>query len=76
VDPTDPALAGADLQAPVDIDLAYKDAKQALLDQFEAIYLSKLMARHEGNISQGARAAGLTRYHLRELLKKHDIHRG
>jgi len=74
--PAAPGDPGADLQAPVDIDLAYKDAKQALLDQFEAIYLKKLMDRHEGNISQGARAAGLTRYHLRELLKKHDIHKG
>ena len=75
-DAAGPLVPGADLQAPVDIDLAYKDAKQALLDQFEAIYLNKLMDRHEGNISQGARAAGLTRYHLRELLKKHDIHKG
>ncbi len=66
----------ADLAWQVDIDLAFKDAKQALLDEFEGIYLARLLDRHGGNISQASRAAGLTRYHLRELLKKHGIHKG
>lgn len=73
VAPAGPPPPG-DLHFTVDIDLEFKDAKQALLDEFEAIYLRKLMDRHAGNISQGAKAAGLTRYHLRELLKKHHIH--
>ena len=63
-----------DLNYSVDVDLQFKDAKQELLDRFEAIYLGKLDDRHRGNISQSAKAAGLTRYHLRELLKKHGIH--
>ncbi len=65
-----------DLHFDVDIAVSFKDAKQALLDGFEAIYLQKLIEQHTGNISQSAKAAGLTRYHLRELLKKHDIHKG
>ena len=60
----------------MNIDLEFKDAKQALLDEFEGIYLARLMDRHSGNISQASRAAGLTRYHLRELLKKDGIHKG
>ncbi len=68
------AAAPGDLHFFVNIDLEYKDAKQALTDEFEAIYLKKLVDRHQGNISQSAKAAGLTRYHLRELLKKHGIH--
>jgi transcriptional regulator with GAF, ATPase, and Fis domain len=68
------AVAPGDLHFFVNIDLEYKDAKQALTDEFEAIYLKKLVDRHQGNISQSAKAAGLTRYHLRELLKKHGIH--
>ncbi|MCB9523133.1 MAG: sigma 54-interacting transcriptional regulator [Myxococcales bacterium] len=70
-----PSVGGADLQWGVNIDLEFKDAKQALLDEFEGIYLARLMDRHDGNISQASRAAGLTRYHLRELLKKHGIHK-
>ena len=62
-----------DLNYQVDVNLEFKDAKQALLDEFEAIYLKKLVELYSGNISQSAKAAGLTRYHLRELLKKHDI---
>jgi transcriptional regulator with GAF, ATPase, and Fis domain len=67
-------LAPGDLHFFVDIDLEYKDAKQKLTDEFEAVYLKKMVERHKGNISQSAKAAGLTRYHLRELLKKHGIH--
>jgi DNA-binding NtrC family response regulator len=51
----------------------YKDAKQEVLDQFEREYMARLIAEHNGNISQAARDAGLTRYHLRELLKKHAL---
>ncbi|MCA9538053.1 MAG: sigma-54-dependent Fis family transcriptional regulator [Myxococcales bacterium] len=61
------------LQVRVDLALSFKDAKQAVLDAFEQRYLDRLLAAHEGNISRSARAAGLTRYHLRELLKKHGL---
>ena len=57
----------------IDTSLAYKDAKQDVLDGFERAYMAELIENHKGNISQAARAAGLTRYHLRELLKKHDL---
>ncbi len=53
--------------------LPYKDARQRLLDDFERDYLTRLIHDHDGNVSQAARAAGLTRYHLRELLKKHGL---
>ncbi|MEZ4460077.1 MAG: sigma 54-interacting transcriptional regulator, partial [bacterium] len=57
----------------VDLNLGYKDGKQVVLDQFEHDYLKKLIAEFEGNISQASKHAGLTRFHLRELLKKHDL---
>ena len=57
----------------VDLSQEYKDAKQIVLDQFEREYVARIYEEHEGNISQAARTAGLTRYHLRELLKKHDL---
>ena len=32
-----------------------------------------LLKRHEGNITRSAQEAGLTRYHLRELLTRHSL---
>jgi transcriptional regulator with GAF, ATPase, and Fis domain len=54
-------------------DLGFKQAKQAVVDAFETAYLSKLLDRNEGNITRSAQEAGLTRYHLRELLKRHGL---
>jgi transcriptional regulator with GAF, ATPase, and Fis domain len=53
--------------------ITFKDAKQKVLDQFEQIYLGKLLERNKGNITRSAHEAGLTRYHLRELLKRHKL---
>ena len=53
--------------------IAFKQAKAQVLDRFELAYLSEVIERHEGNISRAAAEAGLTRFHLRELLKKHGL---
>jgi DNA-binding NtrC family response regulator len=53
--------------------LDFKEAKQRVVDAFEAAYLRALLARHDGNITRSAQEAGLTRYHLRELLKRHSL---
>lgn len=57
----------------VDLTKEFKEAKQDLLDGFEQAYLSRMYEMHDENISQASDAAGLTRYHFRELLKKHDL---
>ncbi len=57
----------------VDISEPFKDAKQEVIERFEIAYLERLMEAYEGNISQASSATGLTRYHLRELLKKYDL---
>lgn len=57
----------------IDISEPFKDAKQELVERFEIAYLERLMEAYEGNISQASSATGLTRYHLRELLKKYDL---
>jgi transcriptional regulator with GAF, ATPase, and Fis domain len=54
-------------------DVAFKDAKQRVLDDFERVYLTELLSRNKGNITRSAHEAGLTRYHLRELLKRHNL---
>jgi transcriptional regulator with GAF, ATPase, and Fis domain len=68
-DPNDPDSTRID----VDLTIPYKEAKAEILDQFEYDYLERLMDEFDGNISQASKHAGLTRYHLRELLKKHDL---
>jgi transcriptional regulator with GAF, ATPase, and Fis domain len=54
-------------------DLGFKQAKQTVVDAFERAYLSALLERNTGNITRSAQEAGLTRYHLRELLKRHGL---
>ncbi len=54
----------------------FKQAKQTVVDSFEHAYLQALMLRNEGNITRSAGEAGLTRYHLRELLKRHGLKGG
>jgi transcriptional regulator with GAF, ATPase, and Fis domain len=53
--------------------LDFKEAKQRVVDAFELQYLKALLERHDGNITRSAQEAGLTRYHLRELLKRHGL---
>jgi transcriptional regulator with GAF, ATPase, and Fis domain len=53
--------------------LDFKEAKQRVVDAFELAYLKQLLERHDGNITRSAQEAGLTRYHLRELLKRHGL---
>ncbi len=65
--------------APVDealFALPFKDAKQTLVDDFERRYFARLLEREGGNLSRAAAVAGITRYYLRELLKRLGLHRG
>ena len=65
-----PATFDASLMKP---GLGFKEAKQSVVDAFESAYLGALLKRNEGNITRSAQEAGLTRYHLRELLKRHGL---
>ncbi len=66
-------LPGGNAEAFVTEGLPFKEAKQRVLDAFEANYLKVLLDQHGGNITRSANAAGLTRYHLRELAKRYGI---
>ncbi len=50
--------------------LPYKDAKGELLASFDRAYVEALMARHRGNVSRAADAAGLSRRALYDLLRR------
>ena len=55
------------------LDTTYSTAKSMVLEQFERHYLSELIARTRGNVSQAARLAGKERRAFGKLLKKHGI---
>jgi transcriptional regulator with GAF, ATPase, and Fis domain len=66
-------LPGGDAERFVENATPFKEAKQRVLDVFEAAYLKALLDKHGGNITRSAQAAGLTRYHLRELAKRYGV---
>ena len=51
----------------------FKRAKQRVIEDFERNYLIELIASHQGNVTQAARAAGKERRDLGKLLKKHRL---
>jgi len=55
------------------LELPYKQARGALIDQFERRYLTRLMERADGNVSKAARIAKMNRSHLNDLLRRHDL---
>ncbi|MCA9574323.1 MAG: sigma 54-interacting transcriptional regulator [Polyangiales bacterium] len=55
------------------LDLAYKDARAMVLDQFEKHYLAHWLEKSEGNVAKAAREAKMDRSHLFHLLRRHDL---
>ncbi|MES2638847.1 MAG: sigma 54-interacting transcriptional regulator [Myxococcota bacterium] len=72
--PAPPAVPRPNLPADAVISsLPLKDAKDALIEEFERQYLIDLIERHDGNVSRAARTAGMDRKSITRLLKKHQI---
>jgi len=53
----------------------FKESKQVMVDTFERAYFGRLLAKTENNLSRAAAEAGITRYYLRELLKRLGMHK-
>ena len=71
-----PVMAGGDPAAglpEIDLRLPYKEAKEAAVSAFEGRYLKAALARNGANLSKTARDVGLTRHHLRKLLRQHRL---
>ena len=51
----------------------YKDARAAVVREFEYDYLQRLLAEANGNVSQAARTAKMDRSHLIDLLHRHGL---
>jgi DNA-binding NtrC family response regulator len=58
-----------------DCSLPFKEAKERLLEEFEAAYVRRLLAVSDGTASELARLAGIDRKHLYTLAKKHNLDR-
>lgn len=56
-----------------DLDQPFHDAKERAIEVFERAYLTTLLNKHEGNISQSARAAGIDRKTIHRLMRKHGL---
>ncbi len=53
--------------------LPLKEAKARWMSELEAAYLSELLKRHGGNVSQAARDAGIDRKTVHRLLNKYGL---
>jgi DNA-binding NtrC family response regulator len=74
VDAEMPAPAHApsgSVEPSIDLSRPFIEAREELLGRFERGYLEAMLARHGGNISRAARAAGLDRMHFKRLLSRH-----
>ncbi len=60
-------------QLALDLSLPIKDARDVCLRAFEHRYLQGQLARHHGNVSAAARAAGVDRAHFYRLLWKYGL---
>ena len=54
-------------------ELPFHDAKTDAITVFEKEYLSDLLRRHNGNISQAARTAGIDRKTIHRMLAKYEL---
>jgi len=54
-------------------DLPFHDAKTDAITVFEKEYLKDLLKRHNGNISQAARTAGIDRKTIHRMLAKYEL---
>ena len=70
-----PGAAAGGVAAPDVHGLAFRNAKERIIEAFEREYLLDLLDRFDGNVSRSARAADMDRKTITRLMKKHDISR-
>jgi two-component system response regulator GlrR len=56
-------------------DESLRRAKSFIIGEFERSYVANLLARHQGNITQAAKAAGKDRRTLQRLVRKYSLDR-
>lgn len=69
-----PPLAGA-ITEPLWRGRSFKDAREAVLEDFERGYVAALLREHQGNVSAAARAAGIHRNLLHRMIARYKLGR-
>ena len=54
-------------------DVAYKDAKEQVLKQFNADFIGNLLTMSKGNVTQAARLCGLERQALQQIMRRYGM---
>jgi transcriptional regulator with GAF, ATPase, and Fis domain len=72
---TPPPAGPADAAGWVPVSLArsYKEAREEWLDWLEREYFRRLLARHDRNVAEAAREAGVDRTYVYRLIRRHDL---
>src|SRR5262249_31907235 len=60
---------------PVDLNVPLHVALERIKDAYERAYVEQALAEAGGNISKGAKRAGVGRNHFREIMMRHGLHR-
>jgi DNA-binding NtrC family response regulator len=71
----DGAPAARPLSLTIDLERSFHEVKETVVDRLERLYVESQLARHDGNITHAAAAAGLDRQYFRRLLRKHRARR-
>jgi hypothetical protein len=58
------------------LQLPYKQAREQVLQRFEREYVVALLLRHQNNVSEAARAAGIDRSYLHRLIRRLGLDAG
>ncbi len=53
--------------------LPFKEAKDRLMEEFQTQYITKVLEKHSGNVSQAAKESGLKRQYLHRLIRDHKV---
>ena len=51
----------------------YEAARSQTLAAFERAFVASLLARHDGNVTKAAEAAGIGRVHFHRLMRRHGV---
>jgi transcriptional regulator of acetoin/glycerol metabolism len=51
----------------------YREAKQAVLDAFNARYVQEALEKSGGNVTHAARASGIERQSFQQIMRKYGI---
>jgi len=71
--PSSVESAPREVNVTTEASFVYKEERRRVLDRFEKVFLSSLLATTGGNVRQAARVAQMDRSYLMKLIKDHGV---